>query len=50
MVAKYFSCTFLLFKKDTNLQLPGIMHAAPPLAQSQLISSHSSKTCLAKLA
>jgi len=26
------------------------MHAAPPLAKSQLISSHSSKTCLAKLA
>ena len=50
MVAKYFSCTFLLFKNVTNLQLLGIMHAAPPLAKSQLISSScSSKKYLAKI-
>jgi len=48
IVAKYFSCTFL-FKNVTNLQLLGIMHAAPPLAKSQLISSCSSKKCLAKI-
>jgi len=49
MVAKYFSCTFLLFKNITNLKLLGIMHAAPPLAKSPLISSYSSKNCLAKI-
>ena len=49
IVPKYFSCTFLLFKNATNLQLLGIMHAAPPLAKSQLISSYSSKKCLAKI-
>jgi len=43
MVAKYFSCTFLLFKNATNLQLLGIMHAAPPLAKSPLLSSYSRK-------
>jgi len=39
MVAKYFSCTYLLFKNATNqLMLLGIMHAAPR-AKSLLISS-----------
>ena len=47
MVAKYFSCAFLLFKNATNLGT-GIMHAVPPLDKSPLISSYSSKKCLAK--
>jgi len=48
MVAKHFSCTFLLFKNATNICLLGIVHAAPHLAKSLLISSYSSKKCLAK--
>jgi len=49
MVTKYFYCTFPLFKNATNLYLLGIMYAAPPLAKSPLISSYSSKKCLAKI-
>jgi len=46
MVAKYFSCTFPLFKNATNLYLLGIMHAAPPLVKSRLtkeIKAHGGK-------
>jgi len=50
MVAKYFSCAFLLFKNATDLLLLGIVHAAPPLAKSPLISSYSSKNFWPKLA
>jgi len=49
LLAKYFPCTFPLFKNATNLYLLGIMHAAPTLAKSLLISSYSSKKRLAKL-
>jgi len=49
MVAKHFSWTFLLFKNATNFYLLGIVHAAPPLAKSLLISSYSNKKCLAKI-
>jgi len=49
MVAKYFSSTFPLFKNATNYSLLAIMHAAPPLAKSPLISSYSSKKCLTKI-
>jgi len=49
MVAKYFSCTFPLFKNAINLYLLGIMHAAPPLDKFPLISSYSSKNYLSKI-
>jgi len=49
VVAKYFSSTFPLFKNTTNLSLLAIMHVAPPLAKSPLISSYSSKKCLTKI-
>jgi len=49
MVAKQFSCTFVLFKNATNFYLLGIMHAVPPLAKSLLIFSCSSKKCLATI-
>jgi len=49
MVAKYFSCTFPLFENAINLYLLGMMHAAPLLAKSPLISSYSSKKCLYKI-
>jgi len=49
MLAKYFSCTFLLFKNATNLWLLGIMHADPSLAKSPFTSSYSSKKYLAEI-